>query len=72
MLSQYLMDTTQGFECLPACDSNGHETMCPVRNPVAAWRLIRRQVQELTSQLDDARAEVKKLQDIIEDLDPLA
>jgi prefoldin subunit 5 len=70
MLSQYLMDTSVGFECLSGCGANGHEAMCPVSNPVAAWRLIRDQVQELTSQLDQARTEVKELERVIEGLDP--
>ena len=59
MLSQYLVDTSEGFECLPGCDSNGHEPTCPVRNPVVAWRLIRDQLQDLRSQLDQAKVEVQ-------------
>ena len=67
MLSQYLMDTSEGFECLPGCDSNGHEQTCPVSNPVVAWRLIRDQAQDLKSQLEQAKAE--ELRRMYEDLD---
>jgi len=69
MLSQYLIDTSEGFECLPGCDSNGHDPTCPVSNPLLAWRLTRRQVQELTSERDQARAELNKLLRIIQDPD---
>lgn len=72
MLSQYLIDTSEGFECLPGCNSNGHETMCPVSNPLVAWRLIRSQLQEVTSRLNQARAEVKELRRLIDDPDPTA
>ena len=47
-LRLYLHDTSDGFECLPACDGNGHEDECPVTNVVAAFRLLRTQVAELT------------------------
>ena len=69
MLSQYLLDTSQGFECLPGCNLDGHEETCPVRNPVVAWRLIRDQVQDLTSQLNQAKAEVQQLWPMFGDQD---
>ena len=65
MLSQYLMDTSVGFECLSGCDAIGHEPMCPVKNPVAAWRLTRDQLKQLTLELDKSRSEVKELKRVI-------
>jgi hypothetical protein len=69
MLSQYLLDTSVGFECLSGCSATGHEPMCPVKNPVAAWRLTRDQLKQLTLQLDQSRAEVKELKRLIQGLD---
>jgi hypothetical protein len=69
MLSQYLMDTSVGFECLSGCNAMGHEPMCPVKNPVAAWRLTRDRLEKLTLQLDQSRAEVKELKRLIHGFD---
>lgn len=45
-LRQYVADTSDGFECLPNCDSFGHEEFCPVSNVVAAWRQLRERLAE--------------------------
>lgn len=37
-LEQFARDVSDGFECLPGCDSIAHEELCPQANPVAAWR----------------------------------
>ncbi len=66
MLSQYLMDTSVGFECLSTCGSDGHEPECPVSNPVAAWRLTRDQLEQVTLQLQQSREETKQLQVLVE------
>ena len=69
MLSQYLMDTSVGFECLPSCNSNGHDNTCPVKNPVAAWRLTRQEVTDLKSRLEKAEAELNEYRRIEMGLD---
>ena len=69
MLGQYLLDTSMGFECLAGCDSTNHEPSCPVNNPVAAWRLTREQLRQLTSELDESRVQIKVLQRAIEGRD---
>jgi hypothetical protein len=40
-LHQFVKDTVEGFECLDTCDSYGHDDLCPVVNPVEAWRRLR-------------------------------
>jgi DNA repair exonuclease SbcCD ATPase subunit len=38
---EIVRDTCADMECLPGCDSWGHEELCPVTNPQAAWRDLR-------------------------------
>lgn len=45
-LRQYVADTSDGFECLPNCDSFGHEELCPVTNTVQAFRLLRERLAD--------------------------
>lgn len=39
-LAQFLRDTSEAMSCLPGCDSQAHEELCPVVNPAAAWRML--------------------------------
>lgn len=39
-LDQFLRDTSEAMSCLPGCDSQAHEELCPVVNPAAAWRML--------------------------------
>jgi hypothetical protein len=50
-LLQYVNDTSDGFECLPSCDSNGHEEECPVTNVVAAFRILRQKLAAKDAEL---------------------
>lgn len=56
LLRQYVDDTSDGFECLPKCDSYGHEDMCPVTNTVAAFRLLRGQLAEAQKRIAELEA----------------
>lgn len=44
-------DMSEGFECLPDCNSHGHESECPVTDPPSAFRLLRKRITELEAQL---------------------
>jgi hypothetical protein len=58
-------DTSQGFECLPDCDSYGHNEQCPVANPLEAWKQLR-------AELAAAKADNVDLRDWLERLGVLA
>lgn len=55
---QYMRDTSEGFEHLPSCDSNGCNTEegCPVTNAVAAFRILRERLAETHRQLVNAQS----------------
>lgn len=44
-------DIFDDMECLPGCDSYGHETECPDVNPMAAFRKLRQERDELEAAL---------------------
>jgi len=54
--NQFVADTVEGMECLPDCDSEVHAELCPVTNPIKAFR-------SLHTQLADSRREVKEIQE---------
>jgi hypothetical protein len=55
-LHQFVQDICDDtFECLPKCDSYGHEENCPVTNPVAAFR-------QLIEERDTLKARIEKLE----------
>ena len=35
---QFVADTCEGFDCLPTCNSDCHDELCPLTNPIVAWR----------------------------------
>ena len=45
-------DTVDGMECLPTCDSYGHDDACPVAYPVNAWRLLRAELEKARRERD--------------------
>lgn len=55
-LQQFAADTTEGFDCLPSCDSIAHDTMCPVAHPVEAWRILRERLAECEREKAGIRA----------------
>ena len=59
-LRLYLKDTSEDMECLPKCDSDGHEEFCPVTNVMAAFRLLREQLAALKKYCADIEAEREK------------
>ena len=44
---QFLDDCSDDMECLPECNSYGHQELCPVTNPAAAWRQLREELNQL-------------------------
>lgn len=48
-------DLMQGMECLPKCDSYGHEDGCPVNNPKEAFRKLRQQLADQRAEIADLR-----------------
>jgi hypothetical protein len=50
-LQQFAADTTEGFDCLPTCDSTAHDEACPVAHPVEAWRVLRERLAECERKL---------------------
>ena len=46
-LKKFAGDVSDGFECLPNCDSYGHEELCPRTNPEAAWAQMQAELKEL-------------------------
>lgn len=57
-LDQFLRDTSEAMSCLPGCDSQAHEELCPVVNPAAAWRM-------LNADRDRYRAESEQAKEIV-------
>ena len=45
-------DVGDGFECLPGCNSHGHEDACPVTNPHVAWRQLRAEMAQAAPKLE--------------------
>ena len=45
-------DMTDGFECLPSCDSVMHDDGCPLAFPEVAWRKLREEIDRLRSALE--------------------
>lgn len=43
---QFLTDVIDDMECLPGCDSVDHEELCPVTNPMQAFRQLREQLSQ--------------------------
>lgn len=54
-LTQYLKDSSNDMECLPKCDSFGHEEDCPVVNTMAAFRKIREENVALKKEVKDLK-----------------
>lgn len=53
LLRQYLKDTSEGFECLPTCNSDFHSAGCPVVDVVTAFRLLRAERDSLRSAMNE-------------------
>lgn len=51
---QFISDTVDRMECLPKCDSYGHEELCPVTNPMEAFRKLRAERDALRALLKEA------------------
>lgn len=49
---QFISDVSEGMECLPGCDSHGHEEGCPVADPMAAFRNLRENLQRAEAQCE--------------------
>jgi len=60
-LRLYVRDTSEDMECLPLCDSNGHEELCPVTNVMQAFRLLRERLAEKTAALQQAETLTERL-----------
>lgn len=54
-LRQFAKDVSDDMECLDTCDSYGHDDLCPVANPVEAWRQLRQEKAELVEALETLR-----------------
>jgi hypothetical protein len=54
-------DVFDDMECLPNCDSYGHEEECPDVNPMAAFRKLRQERDELRRLLLEANQIVEAL-----------
>jgi hypothetical protein len=63
-LRQFVADTCAGFACLPECDSATHAELCPVGNPVEAWRQMRAERDRLRAGVTQAR----ELRDTFEEM----
>lgn len=51
---QFLQDSTDDMECLPGCNSYGHEEICPVVNTAEAWRKLRERTHNAERERDEA------------------
>ena len=58
-LCSFVTDVSEDMECLPECDSHVHADLCPVTNPVEAWRMLRLEIERLKAGYSEAIEDIE-------------
>ena len=53
-------DVSDGMDCLPSCNADAHDEICPFAHPEVAWRTLRQQLAGAARLADEVAALVRR------------